>query len=87
MAKSNSVTLQQAVIKGVASLFGNDDALKKLLTMAKKLKKESRNATEELTAKEKEEVLDDIRESLKELRLVKQGKQQSRPVAELINEL
>lgn len=84
---SNSVTLQQAVIKGVASLFGNDDALKKLLTMAKKLKKESRNATEELTAKEKEEVLDDIRESLKELRLVKQGKQQSRPVAELINEL
>lgn len=87
MAMSNSVTLQQAVIKGVASLFGNDDALKKLLTMAKKLKKESRNATEELTAKEKEEVLDDIRESLKELRLVKQGKQQSRPVAELINEL
>ena len=84
---SNSVTLQQAVIKGVASLFGNDDALKKLLTMAKKLKKESRNVTEELTAKEKEEVLDDIRESLKELRLVKQGKQQSRPVAELINEL
>ncbi len=84
---SNSVTLQQAVIKGVASLFGNDDALKKLLTMAKKLKKESRNATEELTAKEKEEVLDDIRESLKELSLVKQGKQQSRPVAELINEL
>lgn len=84
---SNSVTLQQAVIKGVASLFGNDDALKKLLTMAKKLKKESRNATEELTAKEKEEVLDDIKESLKELRLVKQGKQQSRPVAELINEL
>lgn len=55
--------------------------------MAKKLKKESRNATEELTAKEKEEVLDDIRESLKELSLVKQGKQQSRPVAELINEL
>lgn len=87
MAMSNSVTLQQAVIKGVASLFGNDDALKKLLTMAKKLKKESRNATEELTAKEKEEVLDDIRESLKELSLVKQGKQQSRPVAELINEL
>lgn len=87
MAMSNSVTLQQAVIKEVASLFGNDDALKKLLTMAKKLKKESRNASEELTAKEKEEVLDDIRESLKELRLVKQGKQQSRPVAELINEL
>ena len=46
-----------------------------------------RVAKEEMSAKEKEEILDDIRDGLRELKLTKQGKLKSRPVEELLNEL
>lgn len=48
---------------------------------------EEKAAKEEISAAEKEEILNDIREGLQELKLMKEGKLQSRPVEELLNEL
>ncbi len=85
---NNSISLQQALIKEVASLFNNDDAMKKALSLVKKLKKESKKAEkDELSKAEKEEVLDDLREAFKELKLVKEGKKESKPIRELLNAL
>lgn len=74
----NSTALQQSVIKEVASLFGNDEAMKKLLSLARKLKRDSKananEASEELTAAEKKEVMDDIRDGLCEIKMAKEGK-------------
>ena len=39
---SSSISLQQSVLKEIASLLDNDDALKKVLALAKKLKRESK---------------------------------------------
>ena len=85
---NNSISLQQALIKEVASLFNNDDAMKKALSLVKKLKKESKKAEkDELSKAEKEEVLDDLREAFKELKLVKKRKKESKPIRELLNAL
>lgn len=73
-----SIHLQQSVIKEVAALFGNDEAMRKVLSLAKKLRKESHGGNscnvEELTEEERKEVLGDIRDGLAELRLEKEGK-------------
>ena len=39
---NNTTTLEQSVIKEVASLFGDIDALKQMLSLARKLKREKR---------------------------------------------
>ena len=75
MKTGDSISLQQSLIKEVASLFDNEDAMKKMLSLAKKLKKEKHEAEkEELSKAEKQEVLDDLREAFKELKEVKEGK-------------
>lgn len=75
MKTGNSISLQQSLIKEVASLFDNEDAMKKMLSLAKKLKKEKHEAEKEgLSKAEKQEVLDDLREAFKELKEVKEGK-------------
>ena len=51
-----------------------------------RLKKE-KAAKEEMSAAEKEEILNDIRDGLRELKLVREGKLKSRPIEELLNEL
>jgi len=88
---NSSVSLQQSLVKEVASLFGNDDAMRKMLSLAKKLKKEDKAAhsekTEELTAKEKKEVMNDLRQAFLELRLAKQGKIKLRSLDEVLNEI
>lgn len=70
--------MEQSVIKEVASLFGNSDALKQMLSLAKKLKKESKAKMPIEVAEtefiSKEEILDDLRESLQEVKLAKEGK-------------
>ena len=83
----STISLQQNVIKEVASLFDNEEAMRKVLSFVKKVKKAAKAQTEELTPSEKEEVMGDLRESLMELKMVKEGKLQSRPVEELFNEL
>ena len=83
----STISLQQNVIKEGASLFDNEEAMRKVLSFVKKVKKAAKAQTEELTPSEKEEVMGDLRESLMELKMVKEGKLQSRPVEELFNEL
>ncbi|MCD7923364.1 MAG: hypothetical protein LUI85_01165 [Bacteroides sp.] len=85
---SKSVQLQQSVLQGVTSLLDDNEALKKLQKYIQHLKSEKIVVEEEeMSASEKEEILDDIREGLRELKLVRQGKLKSRPVEELLNEI
>lgn len=82
----STMQLQQSVLQDVVALLDDNESMKKLHKFLQHLKGE-KQAEGEMTAKEKEEILDDIREGLKELRLMKQGKLQGRPVEELLNEL
>lgn len=80
----NNIQLQQSVLQGVASLLDDDAALRRLQRLIARLQKE--NADKE-TCLCMDEELDDLRQSLIELKMVKQGKLKSRPVKELLNEL
>lgn len=75
---SNIIGLQQATIQEVSMLFNNEKALRKVFSYTRKLRekaaKEETEKSEELTAKEKKEVLNDIREALIEVKLAKEGK-------------
>lgn len=79
-----SIALQQSVMEDVVSLMGDNEAMKKLQKYLRKLISENKK---EMSKSEKAEVLDDIRQGLIEVRLVKKGKLNSRPVEELLNEL
>ncbi|KGI61386.1 hypothetical protein HMPREF3034_01830 [Prevotella sp. DNF00663] len=79
-----SLELQQSILHDVASLFGNTDALNKLHKYLNKLKREEK---QEMSKAEKKEILDDIRDGLREMKLVKKGKSTSRPLASLLKEL
>lgn len=80
---NSAMSLQQSVLMDVASLMNDNKAMKKLRAVLDELKRA--DDKEEFISKE--EILDDIRDGLVELKLVKQGKLKSRPLAELINEL
>ena len=88
---NNTTTLEQSVIKEVASLFGDIDALKQMLSLARKLKREKRTKViEQADADDcisKEEIIDDLREAFIELKEVERGQAVARPVEALINEL
>ena len=75
---NNTTTLEQSVIKEVASLFGDIDALKQMLSLARKLKREKRTKViEQADADDsisKEDIIDDLREGLREVKLASQGK-------------
>ena len=81
---SKTISLQQSVMKDVVSLMNDTDAMMKLKSFIKDLKKERHK---ELSKAEKLEVLNDLREAFKELKDVKEGKKESRPVEELLYEL
>lgn len=80
---SKTISLQQSVMKDAVSLMNDTDAMMKLKSFIKDLKKEKHK---ELSKAEKQEVLDDLREAFKELKEVKEGKKESRPVEELLYE-
>ena len=80
---SKTISLQQSVMKDVVSLMNDTDAMMKLKSFIKDLKKERHK---ELSKAEKQEVLDDLREAFKELKDVKEGKKESRPIEELLYE-
>jgi len=88
---NNTTTLEQSVIKEVASLFGDIDALKQMLSLARKLKREKKTKViEQADADDcisKEEIIDDLREAFIELKKVERGQAVARPVEALINEL
>lgn len=89
MGNMTTIQLQQTVLQEVVSLMDNEKAMQKLQRFLSKLKqKEEANAkAEEMTAAEKEEILNDIREGLRELKLVREGKLKPRPIEELLHEL
>lgn len=78
--------LQQSVLQDIASMLDDTDAMKRIQKVLQRIKKE-KAVKEEMTTAEKEEILDDIRDGLRELKLVREGKLRSRPVEELLNEL
>lgn len=82
----STMQLQQSVLQDVVALLDDNESMKKLHKFLQHLKGE-KQMEGEMSAKEKEEILDDIREGLRELKLMKQGKLQGRPVEELLNEL
>ena len=77
---NKAIQLQQSVLQDVAYLLDDNEAMKKLQKVLQRLKKEK-------AAAEKEEILNDIRDGLRELKLVREGKLKSRPIEELLNEL
>ena len=83
---SKAMQLQQSVLQDVAYLLDDKEAMKKLQKFLHRLKSEKAEK-EEMSAAEKEEILNDIREGLRELKLVREGKLKSRPIEELLNEL
>lgn len=78
--------LQQSVLQDVISLLDDNEAMKKLQKYISRLRSE-KEAQESMSAKEKQEVLEDVKEGLRELKLMKQGKLKSRPIEELFNEV
>lgn len=66
------------MIKEVASLFGDTDALKQMLSLAKKLKKDKKTKVSAQVAESefisKEDIMDDLREGLQEVKLANKGK-------------
>lgn len=75
---NNTLSLEQSVIKEVASLFGDTDALKQMRSLAKKLKKEKKTKVSAQVAESefisKEDIMDDLREGLQEVKLANKGK-------------
>jgi len=88
---NNIIGLQQATIQEVSMLFNNENALRKVFSYAKKLRekvaKEEAEKSEKLTAKEKKEILNDIREALIEVKLAKEGKIKLHSLEEVLNEI
>lgn len=76
---SKAIQLQQSVLQDVVSLLDDNEAMKKLQKFLQRLKSEKAKK-EEMSAAEKEEILNDIRDGLRELKLMKQGQLKSRPI-------
>ncbi len=71
---NSTMNLEQSVIKEVATLFGNEDALRQVLSFTKKLKRVMKEKTGEKEYISKAEVMDDLREALHEVKLAQKGK-------------
>ena len=68
---SNAITLQQSVLADVVALMEDKDAMKSLRKFLDDLKGRDSDV---MTEKERQEVLNDIREGLREVRMARQGK-------------
>lgn len=79
-----SLELQQSILRDVASLLGNTDALKKLHKYLNKLKKEE---TSKMSKAEKEEILDDIRDGLREAKMAREKKITLQSAQDFLNEI
>lgn len=82
------MTLEQSTVREISSLFGNERALKQILSLAKKLKKEAKkDDSNVMTAADKKRILADIKQGLIEVEMEKRGQIKSRPITELLYEL
>lgn len=88
---NGTLTLEQSAVREVSSLFGNESALKRLISFAKSLKKESRKAEavndNVMTEKDKKEILADIKEALIEVKMAHNGKIKLNTWEEFMHEL
>jgi len=75
---NGTMTLEQSAIREVSSLFGNDSALKKIISFTKRIKKENKAAVVDddniMTPEDKREILAEIKEGLKEVKMAREGK-------------
>ena len=83
---SNTIQLQQSVLQDVASLLDDNEAMKKLQKYLQRLKSE-RMAKEEMSAKEKEEILDDIRDGLREFKAARKSGVRLQSVEDFLYEI
>lgn len=83
---SNTIQLQQSVLQDVASLLDDNEAMKKLQKYLRRLKSE-RVAKEEMSAKEKEEILNDIRDGLREVKAARKSGVRLQSVGDFLNEI
>ena len=83
---SNTIQLQQSVLQDVASLLDDNEAMKKLQKYLRRLKNE-RMAKEEMSAKEKEEILSDIRDGLREVKAARKSGVRLQSVEDFLYEI
>ncbi|WP_455674687.1 hypothetical protein [Phocaeicola sp.] len=83
---SKTIQLQQSILQDVASLLDDNDALKKLQKFLQQLKSE-KTEKEEMSANEKEEILNDIRDGLREVKAAREGKIRMQTAREFLNEI
>lgn len=81
-----TLQLQQSVLQGIASLLDDQVSMEKILQCIRQLQSE-KEAGEEMTPEEKEEILNDIREGLRELKAAREGKIKLQSVEEFLDEL
>lgn len=80
---NSAMSLQQSVLMDVASLMNDNKAMKKLRAVLDELKRA--DDKEEFISKE--EILDDIRDGLRDVRLAREGKIKLKSARELLDEL
>lgn len=81
-----TIQLQQSVLQDVVSLLDDNEAMKKLQKYIRRLKSE-KEAREVMTVRDKEEILNDIRDGLREVKLAREGKIKLQTIEEFLNEL
>lgn len=81
-----TIQLQQSVLQDVVSLLDDNEAMKKLQKYIRRLKSE-KEAREVMTLRDKEEILNDIRDGLREVKLAREGKIKLQTIEEFLDEL
>lgn len=85
---SNTLSLEQSAVREISSLFGNESALKKIISFAKQLKKAAKTDDSNImTAADKKRILADIKQGLIELKMANEGKIQLKSWEEVKYEL
>lgn len=83
---SKAIQLQQSVLQDIAYLLDDNEAMKKIQKYLQLLKSE-KAAKEEMSAAEKEEILNDIRDGLRELKAAREGKFKLQSAREFLHEI
>lgn len=80
----NAMDLKQSVLQDVVSLLNNDEAMKKLQKYIRHLKTE---VGESSCSRTDDEILDDIRDGLREVKAVREGRIKLQKAEDFLNEL
>lgn len=81
-----TIQLQQSVLQDVVSLLDDNEAMKKFQKYIRRLKSE-KETREVMTVRDKEEILNDIRDGLREVKLAREGKIKLQTIEEFLDEL